>query len=97
MYGIIQVTDLELNSDGDIEIKAIVEDMVLVPGSQTLIDPPEYAPCLCQATIWKEYFLPDTELRDDRDYLKELIIENNLLKECMWEPIIEDDSDRYLD
>lgn len=50
MKDIVLIESILVNDPG-IVITAIVEDMQYVPGSQTLIDPPEYAPARCTITV----------------------------------------------
>ena len=51
MHDIVLIESFQTNAKNDIVVTAIVEDMVYVPGSQTYIDPPEYAPARCKITI----------------------------------------------
>lgn len=63
MKDIVLIESIGYTKEG-IEVKAIVEDMVYVRGSQTLYDPPEYAPALCSITI------PFSDLPEHLDYSK---------------------------
>ena len=92
-YDIVSIEKLYLNKDGDITIEAIIENMGPMTHPQTLYDPPEYAPCLCETTIWKECLPPGVELYDDPEYIEELINRHNLLLHQEWHPIPYDSSD----
>ena len=61
MKDVVLIKSIRCNSGG-IEVKAVVEGMRYIKGSQTLYDPPEYAPALCQITI------PLSHLPEDTDY-----------------------------
>ena len=63
MKDIVLIESINSTSEG-IEVKAIVEDMVYVRGSQSLYDPPEYAPALCTITV------PFSDLPEHPDYSK---------------------------
>jgi hypothetical protein len=58
MKDIVLIESFKTNAKNDIVITAIVEDMVYISGSQTLLDPPEYAPARCTITVPNDH-LPD--------------------------------------
>ncbi len=97
MHDILSIESMKLDSDNNIIVTAILENMRYIKGSQTLYDPPEYAPCLCQTIIDNDGIPPWVKLVNDEEELEEVINRYGLLSHQMWEPIIEDDSDRYLD
>lgn len=97
MHDIVSIESMHLDSDNNIVVTAILENIQYISGSQTLYDPPEYAPCLCETTIDKDCIPSWIKLVNDEEELEEVINRYNLLSHQMWEPIIEDNSDRYLD
>lgn len=84
---IISIESLHLHDDGNVYVSAIVEDVVQTY-SQTLYDPPEYGPALCEAcfTLEEDEYLPDNE-HELLQFLENLDLE--------WELV--DNSDCYLD
>jgi hypothetical protein len=84
---ILSIDSIYKNENGDIYVSAIVEDAIQTH-SQTLYDPAEYGPALCQATFYldKDEILPE----DDSELIE--FIENLDLE---WELV--DNSDYYLD
>lgn len=94
-YDIVSIEKIELNDEGDIRVEAIIENMGPMTHPQTLYDVPEYAPCLCEAVIWKELLPPGLKLYDDTEYLQNLINCHNLLVNQEWKVI--DTSDTRFD
>lgn len=93
MKDIVLIQSINYSAEG-IEVKAIVEDMVYVRGSQTLYDPPEYAPALCTITV------PFSDLPEHLDYskmnedqLQEVLNRHANLDHYEW--IIETESSGY--
>ena len=84
---IISIESLNPHDDGSVYVSAIVEDTVQTH-SQTLYDPPEYGPALCEAcfTLEEDECLPDTK-HELLQFLENLDLE--------WELV--DNSDYYLD
>lgn len=62
MHDIVLIESFQINYKNDIVVTAIVEDMVYVPGSQTLIDPPEYAPARCVILVPNDHLPPEIKL-----------------------------------
>lgn len=66
-------------------VSAIVEDSIYVRGSQTLYEPPEYAPALCWATVGSSYFDEDLDLSAlSEEQLKEEVLKNEKLISFSW-------------
>lgn len=98
MHDIVSIESICLDQEsGDIVVKAILEEIVYIQGSQTHVSPPEYAPCLCETVIYKESVPPGVVLIDNEEELEEIINRYNLLANQDWKPIIEDYSDSDLD
>lgn len=98
MHDILSLESFTLDPEsGDIIVKAILENITYIQGSQTYWSPPEYAPCLCETTIYKESIPPWVELKDNEEELEEVVNRYNLLSNQDWKPIIEDYSDDHLD
>lgn len=97
LHDIISIEKICLDSDGDIVVEAILENMGPISSPQTLYDPPEFAPCLCRTTIYKESVPPWMKLEDKEELLEDIINRYNLLLLQDWEPIAFDDSDKYWD
>lgn len=98
MHDIVLIEDFTVNSDGDLIITAILENMGHCTVQQTHWDAPEFAPARCKTVIYAEG-LPDgvqfTGLNDDQ--LEELVNRHSLLINQEWEVIITDDTDCDLD
>lgn len=73
--------------DGVVYVTAVVDDMVQTL-SQTLYDPPEYGPALCEAS----FELDEDECIPDNDYELIQMLEN---LDLTWHLV--DNSDYYLD
>jgi hypothetical protein len=98
MHDIVSIEQIRLDKgSGDIIVRAILENITYIQGSQTQWDPPEYAPCLCETTIYNEAIPPWIQLQDNEEDLEEVINRYNLLVNQDWIPIIEDNSDADLD
>jgi hypothetical protein len=74
------VYNINQTEDG-IEVKAVVEDMVQIY-AQTMEDPAEYGPALCEATFSLEdgEFLPEDE-EELLEYLESLDLDWKVLSE----------------
>jgi hypothetical protein len=94
---IASIERIYLNANGDIVVEAILEDAGPLSSPQTLYDPPEYAPGLCRTIIYKECVPSSVKLEDNQELLEKIIDNNNLLVFQDWEPIVVDDSDRFVD
>jgi len=81
------IESIHQSEDKTVYVSAIVEDAVETYG-QTLYDPPEYGPALCEAcfTLEEDDVLPDNE-NELIQYLEEL--------DLTWDLV--DNSDYYLD
>ena len=96
MHDIVSIQSIRLDSaTKDIVVEAILENMGRELPGNPLIDPPEYAPCLCKTTIWNECIPAWVQLQDSDEELEEIINRYGLLDDQLWEPIIEDNSDAY--
>lgn len=74
MKDIVLIESFKTNAKNDIVITAIVEDMVYIPGSQTLIDPPEYAPARCTITVPNDHLPDNVDLANaSEDELEDII------------------------
>ena len=74
MKDIVLIESFKTNAKNDIVITAIVEDMVYISGSQTYIDPPEYAPARCKITIPNDHLPDDIDLANaSEDELEDII------------------------
>jgi len=74
MKDIVLIESFKTNAKNDIVITAIVEDMVYISGSQTLIDPPEYAPARCTITVPNDHLPDDIDLDNaSEDELEDII------------------------
>jgi hypothetical protein len=84
---ILSINTINPHDDGSIYVAAVVEDAVQTH-AQTLYDPPEYGPALCEAcfTLEEDEILPDNE-HELIQFLEDL--------DLNWELI--DNSDYYLD
>jgi hypothetical protein len=84
---ILNIDSIYKTEDGDVYVSALVEDAIQTH-SQTLYEPAEYGPALCQSTFYldKDQILPE----DDSELIE--FIENLDLE---WELV--DNSDYYLD
>jgi len=74
MHDIVLIESFQTNARNDIIVTAIVEDMVYVPGSQTYIDPPEYAPARCTITVPNDHLPSGLDLDDaTEEELEEIV------------------------
>jgi len=84
MKDIVVIESIRCVSDG-IEVKAVVEEMRYIKGSQTLYDPPEYAPALCRITIPLSHLPEDTDYTVmSEDELEEVLNRNVDLDSYEW-------------
>jgi len=96
MYDILSIESFRLDPVSDnIIVRAILENISYIAGSQTYLDPPEYAPSLCETTISTDGLPMTTELRNNEEYLEEIVNRHNLLANQDWRPVYEDYS--YVD
>lgn len=81
------IESIHQSEDKTVYVTAVVEDVVELYG-QTLYDPPEYSPALCEASfeLDEDEILPDNE-HELMQYLDNL--------DLMWNLV--DNSDDYLD
>jgi hypothetical protein len=85
MHDIILIESFQTNAKNDIIVTAIVEDMVYVPGSQTYIDPPEYAPARCKITIPNDHIPGNFNLDGaSEEYLQEIVNRHINLNNYDW-------------
>lgn len=90
MHDIVLIESFQTNAKNDIIVTAIVEDMVYVPGSQTYIDPPEYAPARCKTTIPNDHIPSNFNLDDaSEEYLQEIVNKHINLDNYDWVITIE--------
>jgi hypothetical protein len=68
------VYHIERDAEGYVSVVAVVEDMRLVR-NQTLLDPPEYGPAVCEAGF---YLNEDEQLPEDDDELLTFLSEFDL-------------------
>jgi hypothetical protein len=73
------IEDLKIRNDNSVVVTAMIEDAVLVY-SQTLLDPAEYGPAMCEATFELD---EDEVLPEDEEELKEYLEDMSLY----WELI----------
>jgi len=74
MKDIVLIESFKTNAKNDIVITAIVEDMVYISGSQTLLDPPEYAPARCTITVPNDHLPDNIDLANaSEDELEDII------------------------
>jgi hypothetical protein len=85
MHDIVLIESFQTNAKNDIIVTAIVEDMVYVPGSQTYIDPPEYAPARCKITIPNDHIPGNFNLDGaSEEYLQEIVNRHINLNNYDW-------------
>ena len=85
MHDIVLIESFQVNAKNDIIVTAIVEDMVYVPGSQTHIDPPEYAPARCKITIPNDHIPGNFNLDGaSEEYLQEIVNRHINLDNYDW-------------
>ena len=83
MSRVLEIDELEFDSDGLLRVTAFVDEMVLVH-QQTHLDPPEWGPAMCRGS----FYLSDEDLIPATDaQLCKLIGE----RVDDWEPIDPDD------
>jgi hypothetical protein len=71
---ILNIDKITYDEDGNVYVTALVDNVVLTY-SQTLYDPPEYGPALCEAS----FALDEDEILPDNEYeLIELLEDLNL-------------------
>jgi len=96
MYDILSIESFRLDPVTDnIIVRAILENISYIAGSQTYLDPPEYAPRLCETVISTNNLDHSVQLKDNQEYLEEIVNRHNLLANQDWEPVYEDYS--YVD
>jgi hypothetical protein len=76
---ILSIDKISYDEDANVYVTAVVDDVVLTY-SQTLYDPPEYGPALCEASfsLSEDEILPDNEY-ELIQFLEELDLEWNVL------------------
>jgi hypothetical protein len=85
MHDIVLIESFQTNAKNNIIVTAIVEDMVYVPGSQTYIDPPEYAPARCKITIPNDHIPGNFNLDGaSEEYLQEIVNRHINLDNYDW-------------
>lgn len=95
-YDIPFIESFNVDSDGNLIVVAIIENMGKCTTHQTLYAVPEFAPARCKTKIYPEYlpanlsFIGKTE-----DELEELVNRHNLLIDKEWEHIGSDDDYYY--
>jgi len=95
MKDIVLIESFQTNAKNDIVVTAIVEDMVYISGSQTLIDPPEYAPCRCKITIPNDHLPNDIDLANaSEEELEDIVNKYINIDNYDW-VISVDDEPRY--
>ena len=93
MHDIVLIESIKLCGKG-IVVTAIVENMVYIRGSQTLYDPPEYAPCRCQITVPFDGLPDDIDVVNmDEEQLEEVLNRHVNLDIYDWE-IVDSSDDR---
>jgi len=93
-YEIILIESFSVNTKGDMEIIAILENMGEQTVRQSLIDPPEYAPAKCRAVVPVELLPCSMKFRGkSAEELEELTNRYNLLINQEWEVLVSDYSD----
>jgi hypothetical protein len=98
MHDIVLIESFKTNAKSDIIVTAIVEDMTYVPGSQTLIDPPEYAPARCTITVPNDHLPSDIDFVDaSEEELQEIVNKYANLDNYDWVIHVEDPSDDWPD
>lgn len=91
VYDILSIESIRFDSKNEhIVVRAILDNIAYIRGSQTYWDPPEYAPFLCETTIYTDNLPDSVLLQDDDEYLEEVINQYNLLANQDWEPVHED-------
>ena len=89
--GILSIDKIYINTDNNIVVEAMLDQIHYIKGSMTHLDPPEYAPGLCSTTIDKDSIPEGVELFDNEPYLEEVINHHNLLDCVDWEVINNDE------
>ena len=85
MHDIVLIESFQTNAKNNLIVTAIVEDMVYVPGSQTYIDPPEYAPARCKITIPNDHIPGNFNLDGaSEEYLQEIVNRHINLDNYDW-------------
>ena len=98
MHDIVLIESFKTNAKSDIIVTAIVEDMTYIPGSQTLIDPPEYAPARCTITVPNDHLPSDIDFIDaSEEELQEIVNKYANLDNYDWVINVEDPSDDWPD
>lgn len=93
-YEIILVEDFDVDSEGNLIITAIIENMGECTVKQTFWDPPEYAPARCKTKIYPEYLPEGLDfIGKSQEELEELVNRFDLLSNQEWEYVINDDDD----
>lgn len=84
---IISIESIEFDSENLVRVKAVIEDSILLY-PQTMEDPAEYGPGLCEAVfeLYEDEIIPDNE-NELIQYLKNL--------DLSWELVESDNSDYY--
>lgn len=96
VYDIALIEKFDVDSDGNLIITAIIENMGECTVKQSFWDPPEFAPARCTTKIYPEY-LPDdlTFIDKDEEELEEMVNRFGLLTNQEWEPVVNDDDYDY--
>lgn len=95
-YDIILIEDFDVDSDGNLIITAIIENMGECTVKQSFWDPPEFAPARCKTRVYPEYLPGNMQFKGkSKEELEELVNRFNLLSNQEWEYVINDDDYDY--
>jgi hypothetical protein len=97
METIERLEDAFFNQEGNLVVQAYLGGWGKQTVQQTLLDPPEYGPGLCEAVIDKDALPPGVNGNVTEEDLERLIDRCNRLDELVWYQLSEDNSDDLLD
>lgn len=97
METIENLQDAFFNQEGNLVVQAYLGGWGRQTVQQTLLDPPEYAPGLCEAVIDKDVLPPEVNNTITEEDLERFINRCNQLEELSWYKLNEDNSDDFLD
>jgi hypothetical protein len=92
-----QIVSIYVNAEDNLVVQAYLEGRGKQTVRQTLFDPPEFAPGLCETVVNREFLPLEVNTNRTEEELIELISRYNLLEGQSWDPISDDDSDQVLD
>lgn len=97
MDEILQVVSIFFDKTGNLIVKAVLDGYGKQTVRQTLFDPPEYGPGLCETVIDSDFLPLEVHQNLTEKELLQLIDRHNLLEGQSWYTILEDYSDVEFD